>query len=577
MVIMQQLSGQARGRPRRSRPDSDQEGSAVRGTAGWRAVAARSWPPAVAAAAIAALGLWGLSRGSTMGNDEVATRWAALLSLRQLGHLLSHVDAVHGTYYLLMHGWMAVGTSPAVMRVPSVIAMAAAAAMVVLIGWRVSGSRWTGLLAGLIMALTPVISFFAQTARSYALVFACVAGATLVLLRALAAETAQQPGRRTVLRWWLAYGALVAAGGYLNELSLTVLAAHAVTVLLARYGRRSVMHWAGAGAAGAIVVTPLALLSARENQAVDWITRPGLHDVLILFRDYFGPTNWVAVLVFGCAVIAVLPPRSWRPGWGRGRAHAQGPDLADGQAAVPWWRSGGVSLPSVAAPLLILPGSLLMLESLVAEPLYVDRYVLFGEAGAALLAAGGVVRLGRWLSQAGYGRAWLSQASHRRALLAAPAVLLCVFALVFQLGPQRHDRTPQSRQYDFGDPAFYVGAHAKPGDGVLFFNLFFRKIRLGYPRDFRDVRDLAQAVSPAQAGNYAGRDKPIAQVRQLMLGYRRIWVIGRSPDGVLSSPPVRAQSATLRRNFTLAAQRQFHGMTVTLWLRDPAGAAGPRR
>jgi hypothetical protein len=55
--------------------------------------------------------------------------------------------------------------------------MAGAAALVVLIGGRVSGSRWTGLVAGLIMALTPVISFFAQTARSYALVFACVAGA----------------------------------------------------------------------------------------------------------------------------------------------------------------------------------------------------------------------------------------------------------------------------------------------------------------------------------------------------------------------------------------------------------------
>jgi mannosyltransferase len=256
-----------------------------------------------------ALGLWGLARGSTMGNDEVATRWAARLSLRQLAHLLRHVDAVHRTYYLLMHAWMAVGTSPAVMRIPSVIAMAGAAALVVLIGWRVSGSRWTGLVAGLIMALTPVISFFAQTARSYALVFACVAGATLVLLRALAAEAAEPPGP-AVTRWWLAYGALVAAGGYLNELSLTVLAAHAVTVLLARYGRRPIAHWAGAAAAGAVLVTPLAVLSARENQAVNWITRPDFHDVLVLFRDYFGPTNWVAVLVFGCAV-AGLRPAPW--------------------------------------------------------------------------------------------------------------------------------------------------------------------------------------------------------------------------------------------------------------------------
>ena len=144
---------------------------------------------------MAVLGVWGLARDSSMGNDEVATRWAALLSLHQLAHLLRHVDAVHGLYYLLMHGWMAVGTSPAVMRIPSVIAMVVAVALVVIIGRRLTGSAWAGLFAGLIVALTPTISYYAQTARSYALVFACVAGSTLALLHVLAAEA--RTGRPT--------------------------------------------------------------------------------------------------------------------------------------------------------------------------------------------------------------------------------------------------------------------------------------------------------------------------------------------------------------------------------------------
>src|SRR5438552_3073839 len=104
------------------------------------AIAARYAPPAAAAAAMTAAGLWGLSRESAMGNDEVVSRWAALLSLRQLAHLLRHVDAVHGLYYLLLHGWMAVGTSPTVMRIPSVICMAAAAAMIAILGRRLTGS-----------------------------------------------------------------------------------------------------------------------------------------------------------------------------------------------------------------------------------------------------------------------------------------------------------------------------------------------------------------------------------------------------------------------------------------------------
>ena len=58
------------------------------------------------------LGWWGIARDNSMGNDEVATRWAALLPLRELAHLLGNVDAVHGLYYLLMHSWVALGSSP---------------------------------------------------------------------------------------------------------------------------------------------------------------------------------------------------------------------------------------------------------------------------------------------------------------------------------------------------------------------------------------------------------------------------------------------------------------------------------
>ena len=136
------------------------------------------------------LGWWGIARDNSMGNDEVATRWAALLPLRELAHLLGNVDAVHGLYYLLMHGWVALGSSPVVLRIPSVIAMAVAAVLMVIIGRRLTGSGWAGLFAGLIMAPTPSISFYAQTARSYAMVFACVLGSTLALMYAMEAEAA---------------------------------------------------------------------------------------------------------------------------------------------------------------------------------------------------------------------------------------------------------------------------------------------------------------------------------------------------------------------------------------------------
>jgi mannosyltransferase len=520
---------------------------------GWAATAARYAPVGAGAATMAVIGLWGLARDA-MGNDEVATRYAALLSLRQLFHLLSNVDAVHGTYYLLMHGWMALGTSPTIMRIPSLISMIAAAAIIVIIGRRLTGSGWAGLFAGLIMALTPIITFYAQTARAYAMVFTCVLGSTLALLRALETETGNGTDAR-IARRWLSYGALVTLGGYLNELSLLVLAAHAVTVLLTRYGRRTVGHWAAAAAAGAVLVVPLVLISIPESSQVGWIPPPDFKDLGTLFHDYFGGTNVAPVLVFVLAAAALLPPRStWRL-----RPGGAGTD-AGAMPGPAWWSRGGVSLPSVAAPLLVMPASVLILESLLARPLYIDRYVLYGEAGAALLAGAGLYRIGRWLGHA----------ANRRALVWVVGASVCLCVLLLQLGPYHFIRAPGSREFNYGGPARYVRANAQPGDGVLFFNSFYRKARLGYPRDFQEVSDFAMAVPPMEAGTFNGLNKPFAVIRPLMLAHRRIWVVGRSPYAVLRSPPIRAEGELLKSRFTLIAERHFKGIVITLWLRRRA-------
>ena len=193
---------------------------------------------------------------------------------------------MHGLYYLLMHGWVAVGTSPAVLRIPSVIAMAVAAALMVILGRRLTGSGWAGLFAGLIMVLTPSISFYAQTARSYAMVFACVLGATLALMHAMEAERpagrassapvaglrrAGGPGRLPERD--VAAGAGGARG---HGAAGPVRAADGCSAGLSRRRRerRWLLRWS--------------LLSIQEHAALGWIARPGLTDLRVLFHDYFG-------------------------------------------------------------------------------------------------------------------------------------------------------------------------------------------------------------------------------------------------------------------------------------------------
>jgi mannosyltransferase len=509
----------------------------------WWAAMAKVAPAAIPALVVAVLGLWGLARGSSVGNDEAATTIAAQLSLGQLAHLVRHVDAVHGLYYLLMHGWAAIGTSPVALRIPSLIAMTAAAAMIAILTVRLTRSGWAGLFAGLIMALTPAISFYAQTARAYALVYACVTGATLALLAALRAETTEAVAAR-VRRLWLLYGGLIALGGYLNEMSLLVLAAHAVTVALGRYRPVALRHWALAGGAGAALVIPLVLISARQHASVSWISRPGATDLRILVQDYFAVAPVAAAVLIACAIVAVLPVRAGNAGT---------------PVSARWWLRAGVSLPSVALPLLIVPAVILIGESLVGPPLYVDRYVLFGESGAALLAGTGLYRVGQWLRTA-TGRRWL---------VWAPGAIACLAVLLLQIGAQQDIRTPGSRLYDFTGPARYLGANARPGDGVLFFDNFFRKDRLVYPRDFRNTDDFGQAESPAQAGSFRGTDKPFATSLPLMLGHRRIWVVGVAPSPRLRTLLLRQQSLALLQHFTLVGQRRFRGIDVTLWMRRP--------
>jgi hypothetical protein len=167
-------------------------------------------------------------------------------------------------------------------------------------------------------------------------------------------------------------------------------------------------------------------------------------------------------------------------------------------------------------------------------------------------------RIGQWLSRRFAGQP---------ALLWAPGAVICAAALVLQLGPQQRARTPQSRLFDFGGPSRYVGAHARPGDGVLFFGTLFRKARLGYPEDFTKTSDFAMAKSPQRAGNFRGIDKAFPETFPLMLAHQRIWTLGQAPSARLPVALYRSESLVLQQRFTLIAKRHFRGIFVTLWQR----------
>ncbi|WP_091069078.1 glycosyltransferase family 39 protein [Micromonospora humi] len=155
--------------------------------------------------------------------DELATWSAATRPLPDLARLTGTIDAATGPYYLLMHAWTALaGTSPTALRLPSALAMAGAAALTARLGARLAGDR-AGLLAGLLFSVLPATSRYGQEARPYALATLLAVLATLLLVDGL---------RRPTWRRWAGYAVAVAALGLLHLIALTLLAAHAVAVLL---------------------------------------------------------------------------------------------------------------------------------------------------------------------------------------------------------------------------------------------------------------------------------------------------------------------------------------------------------
>jgi mannosyltransferase len=169
----------------------------------------------------AALGLFEIGVPQ-LWRDELASWSAASRTLPQLWAMVHNIDAVLGIYYLGLHLWMAVfGESATSMRLPSVIAMAAAAAVVALIGRRLGG-RLAGLASGLVFAVIPSVSRYAQEARPYAFATFFAALATLLFLRAM-----ERP------RWsrWTVYAVVLAAAGAANLIAVCVAAGHLLIVL----------------------------------------------------------------------------------------------------------------------------------------------------------------------------------------------------------------------------------------------------------------------------------------------------------------------------------------------------------
>lgn len=424
-------------------------------------------PSVVPALVMLVVGGIGLTRPA-LGWDEHATWSAAMRTPGQILDFAGTMDGVIAPYYLFMHFWAtAFGDSVAVLRLPSLLAVALGVGLVGELGRRLFGSE-AGLVGALIVAAVPQLSRYAQDARAYGIAFLFAVLATLLLYVAL---------ERPTWARWIAYGAALTLLGYSHMIGLLVLTGHVVAVALrwrADRDRRLLVRWPVVVVVAVLLVSPLIRLGlTQRGTQLEWIAPLDLHQVLIAPGVIFGAPA-AGLLIIGLAFAA------------RGPARARLAELT---------------------ALAVLPPVLLIAVSFVTSPLWVPRYVLVVIVPLALLAA----------------------VALRGLRLRTVVTLVLIAAVGFET--QQTFRGPASHGgMDFRRAAAIVSAGQQPGDGVVYGRIGTWSLRAGLDYELRGKAapaDLLLRRSAAEAGGLDGTECP----ELTCFDTERVWYVGARRAG----------------------------------------------
>jgi len=442
----------------------------------------------LAGLALAVFESWQIGRPSLWA-DEVATVAAANRPIGALLHMLTTIDAVHGSYYLLIHALgHLIGFSPFSLRLPSALAVAATAVMIALIARKISGERlaWFALV---ISAVLPRLVWAATEARSYGI------DALLTTVMLWLFLTLLDPNR-TKSRWlWVAYTAVVALDTHFFVYSILVSGTQGLWLLL-RQRKHAGLHifrrWLLAQGIALGVSGYLITWVLMEQGQVGWLPAIGQTTVEEVFvgQAFWGnPT--LAYLATGL-LIAVFA----------GAKHAK--------AAATGLSSEILEILGLA---IVIPPALVLIYSVSSHPIYDARYFTITAPMVALALAIALDRL------------------FARPL--APVALLLLVAVA--LPTYGRFRSIDAKGTHWTQVAETLGAMGKAGDGVLFTD-YDRKspsqsrVMIGYASIVGPLTDLTAVVPYQKSPGLYPKRVPAAKVAGRIAQMNRVLVVAESTE-----------------------------------------------
>lgn len=434
----------------------------------------------------------------SLWGDEAASVLSATRPLGSLFAMFLHVDAVHGAYYLGLHEWVRLfGSSPFSVRLPSALAIGACAAAVTWLCGRLTGggrgsSVGFAVLAGVVTAILPRLTYAGEEARSYA--FSAML-ATLLWVVVVEILRRGMPSRRG----WAVYAAVLAVGVYVFLYLALLVVAVGLVLALAPERRRHLRHWAVASAAGLAATAPLLVLAALEHKQIAFLAdRDRVSFDMVLVKMWFG--EWpFALIAWALILVAVV-------GWASALIRRRSAPVR-------------LDLETIALAWLMIPsGTLLLVNALI--PGYTPRYGTFAAPAAAMLVAAGIRRIGG------------IRFSRRM-----PGALLAGLALVAVLATAApvyvEQRTPYAKnQSDWNDIAATMEQHAQPGDAIVFDDSVrpSRRPRLALdtnPAPFAGLRDVLVETPYAESDLWNTTTYSIPDAARLgrFAGVSRVWLV----------------------------------------------------
>jgi uncharacterized membrane protein len=470
---------------------------------------------------VGALGMW---------LDEAFSVWMARQPVDAMLSWIASIDQHPPLYYLLLHGWLHLGSSESTVRSLSALLGTVTVPVLYLLARRLLGIP-SAAAAALLLALSPFHVRFSQETRMYTLLTLNAAVALLALAYLLTGDHRK--------RWWATYILFTALTLFSHNTAVlfpvAVNAGVGVAALVAKTGRSSPnelqsfpawQQWCGAQLLILLIWLPWSPSFARQAVAVDrefWIQPPTADTVRQTFNTFISawlPADaawvWVAALVALALGVVAL----WRRPW----------------------------LFALLVTLFLTP---ILLELLVSirRPIFYDRTLIWTIIPLFLVFSAGL-SLPRW-----------------SALPAATAVSAIIVANVLSL--QAYYDT--FRKEEWREAAAWLDQRVRDNDLILFnatwvqipFDYYFDRTashvtKHGAPVDMFDAGVLEPKLTEAD----------VPRLQDLTRTYNCVWLV-YSHDWY--TDPRRIVPRTLRAEMTPRKQQRFVGLEVQLYERRDGG------